>query len=28
MILKLSGFQAVVKVHVLAKFHPAKCSGS
>jgi len=26
--LKFSGFRAVVKVHVLAKFHQAECSGS
>jgi len=27
-ILKFSGFRAVVKEHVRAKFHRAKCSGS
>jgi len=28
MTLKFSGFSAVVKEHVHAKFHQAKCSGS
>jgi len=28
MILKFSGFRAGVKIHVHAKFHQAKCSGS